>query len=206
MKPVKPANAPWTAPWPKICILHCPAVRSLCIEIFRVPYNNYYCTLFLPEARCVCRHAAYYYSYYCTLFLPEARCVRRQAAIAWLPKSCPLLDLPDPSKTQLAVGTVQPICTAHRQPWQKKVRFLYTSVWQHLLCGYNLGLLCLDGGSRVQIQAQHPVRRIILKLAYLAIDAVIGIGWDCPDEVGWIYQLHVRSLGNSTRNKYKHLR
>lgn len=85
----------------------------------------------------------------------------------------------------------------------KKVNFLYTGVWQHHLCGYNLDLLCLDGGSKVQIHSQHPVRRMLLGLAYLAIDAVIGIGWDCPDEVGGVYQLHVRSLGNSTDNKYK---
>ena len=46
----------------------------------------------------------------------EARCVLQTSCSQRLPQSYPLLDSPDPSKTQSTVGTVLSICTAPRQP------------------------------------------------------------------------------------------
>ncbi len=55
----------------------------------------------------------YFYDY-CTLLLPEARCVCRQAACCHI--SNPLMDSPGPSKIQSIVGTVLSIYIVPGQP------------------------------------------------------------------------------------------
>jgi hypothetical protein len=62
----------------------------------------------------------------------EARCVSRQAAVK-AAKMLPLLDSPDPSKTQSTVGTVLSIYTAPRQPGQSPLYTLKKSA-----CMYSL--------------------------------------------------------------------
>ncbi len=69
-----------------------------------------------------CGHSYYHY----TLFLPEARCVCRQAAVK-AAKSYPLMDSPDPSKTQSTVGIIVPL-EYHIRPVVVLTAFL-----QHLL-------------------------------------------------------------------------
>ncbi len=46
----------------------------------------------------------------------EARCVLQTSGTIWLPQSYPLLDSPDPSKTQSTAGTVLSVYTGPRQP------------------------------------------------------------------------------------------
>ncbi len=62
----------------------------------------------------------------------EERCVLQKNCNYRLPQSYPLLDSPDPSKTQSTVGTVLSICNAPRQPGRQRMiqnYSIYTCQW-----------------------------------------------------------------------------